>query len=102
MLFFSFFLVGEVVCWVFFFFSSRRRHTRSDRDWSSDVCSSDLLPEAVVTIGIECIERERESPRSGFREAPRHILRDADAVGADDDPESTRRRTPDDLEDVAP
>src|SRR5438067_5088836 len=26
----------------FFFFSSRRRHTRSNRDWSSDVCSSDL------------------------------------------------------------
>src|SRR5438067_4460656 len=26
----------------FFFFSSRRRHTRSKRDWSSDVCSSDL------------------------------------------------------------
>src|SRR5699024_12230669 len=28
---------------VLFFFSSRRRHTRSKRDWSSDVCSSDLL-----------------------------------------------------------
>src|SRR5206468_9064652 len=27
----------------FFFFSSRRRHTSSDRDWSSDVCSSDLF-----------------------------------------------------------
>src|SRR5699024_12234548 len=27
----------------FFFFSSRRRHTRSKRDWSSDVCSSDLI-----------------------------------------------------------
>src|SRR5882757_7228831 len=27
----------------FFFFSSRRRHTRYWRDWSSDVCSSDLL-----------------------------------------------------------
>src|SRR6266849_10020731 len=27
---------------VLFFFSSRRRHTRSTRDWSSDVCSSDL------------------------------------------------------------
>src|SRR6266496_6377469 len=27
----------------FFFFSSRRRHTRSLRDWSSDVCSSDLV-----------------------------------------------------------
>src|SRR2546429_9862215 len=28
---------------VIFFFSSRRRHTRCSRDWSSDVCSSDLL-----------------------------------------------------------
>src|SRR5690606_14981699 len=27
---------------IFFFFSSRRRHTRFSRDWSSDVCSSDL------------------------------------------------------------
>src|SRR2546429_5230556 len=30
-------------CWLIFFFSSRRRHTRCSRDWSSDVCSSDLL-----------------------------------------------------------
>src|SRR5256884_8668964 len=29
-------------CAFFFFFSSRRRHTRCSRDWSSDVCSSDL------------------------------------------------------------
>src|ERR1035437_9754723 len=29
-------------CFFFFFFSSRRRHTRYWRDWSSDVCSSDL------------------------------------------------------------
>src|SRR6267143_2312474 len=29
---------------VFFFFSSRRRHTRWNCDWSSDVCSSDLSP----------------------------------------------------------
>src|SRR3989475_4706989 len=36
---FMFFVV--FVC--FFFFSSRRRHTRFDCDWSSDVCSSDLL-----------------------------------------------------------
>src|SRR4249920_4145679 len=28
-----------------FFFSSRRRHTRCGRDWSSDVCSSDLEPD---------------------------------------------------------
>src|SRR2546430_17581564 len=34
---------------VFFFFSSRRRHTRFDCDWSSDVCSSDLA--AVHPLG---------------------------------------------------
>src|SRR5207249_8302668 len=33
----------------FFFFSSRRRHTRSKRDWSSDVCSSDLSLSLVAT-----------------------------------------------------
>src|SRR5256886_8119727 len=33
----------EVLCGLFFFFSSRRRHTRFDCDWSSDVCSSDLF-----------------------------------------------------------
>src|SRR5699024_1162526 len=33
-----------------FFFSSRRRHTRSKRDWSSDVCSSDLLQEKKPVI----------------------------------------------------
>src|SRR5690606_40027604 len=32
-----------IIC-VLFFFSSRRRHTRFSRDWSSDVCSSDLSP----------------------------------------------------------
>src|SRR2546422_4382259 len=32
-----------------FFFSSRRRHTRCSRDWSSDVCSSDLPP-AIGTV----------------------------------------------------
>src|SRR2546429_7793532 len=31
-----------------FFFSSRRRHTRCSRDWSSDVCSSDLIPLTVI------------------------------------------------------
>src|SRR5690606_39817938 len=32
----------------FLFFSSRRRHTRFSRDWSSDVCSSDLLRQIVL------------------------------------------------------
>src|SRR3989440_11390080 len=35
---------------VFFFFSSRRRHTRSDRDWSSDVCSSDLSSDRATRL----------------------------------------------------
>src|SRR2546422_7517251 len=34
--------VHTLVLPFFFFFSSRRRHTRCSRDWSSDVCSSDL------------------------------------------------------------
>src|SRR5690606_40301764 len=34
--------MGWCRCYVFFF-SSRRRHTRFSRDWSSDVCSSDLF-----------------------------------------------------------
>src|SRR5690606_39471918 len=33
-----------------FFFSSRRRHTRFSRDWSSDVCSSDLMPVLVNVL----------------------------------------------------
>src|ERR1035438_10694060 len=37
---------------VFFFFSSRRRHTRCLSDWSSDVCSSDLYTHAGPEIGV--------------------------------------------------
>src|SRR6266567_6718928 len=36
---------------LFFFFSSRRRHTRFDCDWSSDVCSSDLGRQKTRTVG---------------------------------------------------
>src|SRR5438477_9286408 len=46
-------MCGEV--WVFFF-SSRRRHTRLTCDWSSDVCSSDLLSsgiELAVRAGVD-------------------------------------------------
>src|SRR6266542_4703833 len=41
----------------FFFFSSRRRHTRCYRDWSSDVCSSDLLAraEGVPLYAVETV-----------------------------------------------
>src|SRR5690606_40714355 len=37
--------------YILFFFSSRRRHTRFSRDWSSDVCSSDLLAGGLADAG---------------------------------------------------
>src|SRR5437868_13197011 len=45
-----------------FFFSSRRRHTRSKRDWSSDVCSSDLGTQVFVLAValLEAADREME------------------------------------------
>src|SRR5256884_3523225 len=46
----------SVVCFVFFFFfSSRRRHTRCSRDWSSDVCSSDLSLEIPYPYDLVCL-----------------------------------------------
>src|SRR5690554_2150525 len=61
----------------FFFFSSRRRHTRCGRDWSSDVCSSDLdrIYQALVPAIVH---------------AKRHIEpenADADLLGLTDDQE---------------
>src|SRR5690606_36796717 len=47
-------IVIHIVLFCVFFFSSRRRHTRFSRDWSSDVCSSDLnfpnLPKRTSSI----------------------------------------------------
>src|SRR6266852_6700751 len=51
---------------IFFFFSSRRRHTRCYRDWSSDVCSSDLanvirgtgnmaVPAVITSVGAAAL-----------------------------------------------
>src|SRR5947209_17154495 len=55
---FFFFYFSVVVYFFFFFFSSRRRHTSYCRDWSSDVCSSDL--DRIVRHG-------RETARHGLR-----------------------------------
>src|SRR3989442_14544928 len=49
-----------------FFFSSRRRHTRCGRDWSSDVCSSDLIAgegdpdEVVASRGLAVVGDDSE------------------------------------------
>src|SRR5690606_36482438 len=42
----------------FFFFSSRRRHTRFSRDWSSDVCSSDLAMRNMLRSGLANIQAQ--------------------------------------------
>src|SRR6266850_8503949 len=58
-----FFLCITDGCMVFFFFSSRRRHTRLQGDWSSDVCSSDLrrLLNASSRNGFEQWARHAEN-----------------------------------------
>src|SRR5438105_12439388 len=60
----------------FFFFSSRRRHTRSTRDWSSDVCSSDL---------------DQRFPRGG-RGGSADLAGDAGTALAEAPPDEARRR----------
>src|SRR3989449_4958397 len=47
---FFLFTVRLYIYLFFFFFSSRRRHTRCSRDWSSDVCSSDLFQPVPVPL----------------------------------------------------
>src|SRR2546422_1325887 len=63
----------------FFFFSSRRRHTRCSRDWSSDVCSSDLTRSGDVfleknrNVCVRLASRIRTTRTSSTM--PRTILR---------------------------
>src|SRR5438105_6912234 len=65
---------------VIFFFSSRRRHTRSTRDWSSDVCSSDLAkktrasPQVCRRTAVQKSRRIRCQTITipVFREQPSH------------------------------
>src|SRR5947209_9303727 len=55
-----------------FFFSSRRRHTRYWRDWSSDVCSSDLKYGSTVMVAHQgqqssnVLDRESELPKTAL------------------------------------
>src|SRR5690606_40049621 len=66
----------------FFFFSSRRRHTRFSRDWSSDVCSSDLSSSVVRFSGIygpgrhrliEQVLNQRASASPHYRSEERRV-----------------------------
>src|SRR5690606_39453515 len=63
----------STVC-LLFFFSSRRRHTRFSRDWSSDVCSSDLPAALDVGARVDDLARLGHHPlrhrRLGFVDLP--------------------------------
>src|SRR5215813_9481300 len=63
---FFFFYIDRKGYWVFFFFSSRRRHTRCGRDWSSDVCSSDLATEqAALQVRIRRVGAKPDGQKGG-------------------------------------
>src|SRR3712207_7367632 len=83
----------------FFFFSSRRRHTRYWRDWSSDVCSSDLRPRAHADGGDVARQDQRrvaERLAAGELEvvgAQDHgVAGELDDAGLERDPRSEERR----------
>src|SRR5699024_11446388 len=58
-------------CMIAFFFSSRRRHTRSKRDWSSDVCSSDL---GMPYPAGPAIDRRAKEGNPYFHDFPQAML----------------------------
>src|SRR2546426_4192833 len=74
-------LMYRVQAWtpssIFFFFSSRRRHTRLQGDWSSDVCSSDLSYLAGAGGQDSRLEGDRLL-RNGFRGCRAYRKRSAD------------------------
>src|SRR3989449_2173973 len=88
---FSRYLISDVFStyiYIFFFFSSRRRHTRCSRDWSSDVCSSDLprsrgaRAEGIRDPGRGA-EEARAHPRQDRRGDAEEVLRGERAARAE-------------------
>src|SRR6266480_6959212 len=51
-----------------FFFSSRRRHTRLTCDWSSDVCSSDLVREPAAPVQVGAVRPHPAAHRPGVQD----------------------------------
>src|SRR5215212_10970497 len=85
-----------VVC--IFFFSSRRRHTRCLGDWSSDVCSSDLvahleppldrIPRTLRRVVRRCLRKEPELRYDSLRDAALDLR---ESLGETDAPRPRRR-----------
>src|SRR5712691_12280351 len=65
-----------------FFFSSRRRHTRFDCDWSSDVCSSDLIVEVAGHLYAEPPKNRKHRKTIYPRHAPSGYPLAADKIAA--------------------
>src|SRR2546427_2749300 len=63
---------------VFFFFSSRRRHTRFDCDWSSDVCSSDLASKSASVM----TEADFDAARAQLEQSLHQAIAQQLAAGA--------------------
>src|SRR5207237_2118134 len=75
---------------LYFFFSSRRRHTRFKCDWSSDVCSSDLRRlEDVLMITITAVIRAKAGHEATMRDA---LVAVAAHVAANEPERSEERR----------
>src|SRR5260370_41894578 len=85
---------------MFFFFSSRRRHTRFKCDWSSDVCSSDLTgPAALFLVGGDPVPslgsygRQPEQVAGCLGQPLPAVLADVDADGLGvQEPQAAQRR----------
>src|SRR6266508_4942133 len=59
---FCFCLLFLAMCRISFFFSGRSRHTGWPRDWSSDVCSSDLSQEPLPVVAGPAVELDPDAP----------------------------------------
>src|SRR5437867_10517281 len=88
-----------LIDFLFFFFSSRRRHTRSYGDWSSDVCSSDLRErgDVVQRAGVHrarvidaVVADRREQGEPAVPSHGEHGTRECAAVHFGPDRKSTR------------
>src|SRR5437660_3926888 len=82
-----------------FFFSSRRRHTRWPRDWSSDVCSSDLDRVAIEEDHWQSLDMAEDvAPQIAHhalaKQAGKHRLAVLAGEGDDERERENRRRPP--------
>src|SRR3990167_8601403 len=82
-----------------FFFSSRRRHTRFDCDWSSDVCSSDLKSVALfcaffIARKLYSLRHGRKSPLDSAERCALYVYRDAQPNPIQWEPSTPETATP--------